>query len=77
MQIASLEAICRRISPHEGDPCVRDGPLLRAAGPQERAGGIEPPSMAWKAIALPLSYARGCRGGHCTKASGDGDIRVW
>ncbi len=24
----------------------------------ERVGGIEPPSSAWKAIALPLSYTR-------------------
>ena len=25
---------------------------------QERAGGIEPPSLAWKAKVLPLNYAR-------------------
>ncbi len=25
---------------------------------QKRAGGIEPPSLAWKAKVLPLNYAR-------------------
>ena len=25
---------------------------------RERAGGIEPPSLAWKAKVLPLNYAR-------------------
>ena len=25
---------------------------------QERAGGIEPPSLAWKAKVLPLNYTR-------------------
>ena len=25
---------------------------------KERAGGIEPPSLAWKAKVLPLNYAR-------------------
>ncbi len=31
---------------------------LRAEQAQERAKGIEPSSSAWKAVALPLSYAR-------------------
>ena len=29
----------------------------------ERVSGIEPPSSAWKAVALPLSYTRKCRTG--------------
>jgi hypothetical protein len=28
----------------------------------ERVNGIEPSSSAWKAVALPLSYTRNCRG---------------
>ena len=34
--------------------------LVRAAEGEvvERARGIEPPSQAWEAYALPLSYAR-------------------
>ena len=31
---------------------------LRHSGKVERAKGIEPSSSAWKADALPLSYAR-------------------
>src|SRR5437899_1651402 len=36
---------------------------------RERVRGIEPPSPAWKAGALPLSYTRD---GHCTLPVGEG-----
>ena len=34
---------------------------LRRWGRLERVSGIEPPSSAWKAVALPLSYTRKCQ----------------
>jgi hypothetical protein len=42
------------------DPRVSSSPVrLPASGSEvERVRGIEPPSSAWKAVALPLSYTR-------------------
>jgi hypothetical protein len=35
--------------------------MPRKGEPVKRAKGIEPSSVAWKAAALPLSYARATR----------------
>ena len=42
---------------------ARDRPSIGGSGrsARKRAKGIEPSSVAWKAAALPLSYARGLR----------------
>ena len=37
----------------------REGGVEDRRRPEKRVEGIEPSSIAWKAIALPLSYTRG------------------
>src|SRR5947208_14690881 len=50
-------------------------PQRNISQPQERAKGIEPSPPAWKAGALPLSYARaGPPGTYATGTSGRGDL---
>ena len=44
----------------EGDVTVSgEGGVEDRRRPEKRVEGIEPSSIAWKAIALPLSYTRG------------------